>query len=257
MKDADLLFAFFVSLPVTELTASRLMALAEPFGISETSLRSTLSRMHARNLIEIRKEGRTAFYRLGARGRRIGSNVGRRFSDLDWSSWDGSYWGAAFSQPDSAGRYRRQKKLRAYQFRALYPGLWIRPYHPAENIAAAFEEMLQAGGFDLFRCSFAREISIEKINQLYDLPPTATALYQALTLAGQSITKAPTLTPELAFVEWISRGDSLVKALAEDPQLPAALLPAGWPAPELRKAFITWNRTYFLKSQPFVEQALN
>jgi hypothetical protein len=65
MKDAEVIFAFLVSLGADELTMSQLMALATPFGISETSVRSCLSRLHARDVVAVRKEGRTAWYRLG------------------------------------------------------------------------------------------------------------------------------------------------------------------------------------------------
>jgi len=257
MKAADILYAFFVTLRVDELSMLQLMALASPFGITETNVRSALSRMHSRNLIEVRKEGRAAFYRVGARGQRLGSNVGRHFHDPDWSSWDGSYWAAAFSLSDSRARYRLQKKLLAYRFRALYPGLWIRPFHPAENVPGVFSDALQAGGFDLFNGSFVGEISRERIAELYDLPATAAALQQALRAARRSSKAVSALSPEAAFTEWLTTGDALVKALFHDPLLPPALLPDTWPASELRQIFGRWNTLYSERSAPFVRQALN
>jgi phenylacetic acid degradation operon negative regulatory protein len=257
MKDADIIYAFFVSLQVDELSMNQLMLLASPFSITETNVRSALSRMHSRNVIEVRKEGRTAFYRIGARGKRIGSNVGRHFREPDWSGWNGSYWAAAFSLSDSRARYRLQKKLLAYRFRALYPGLWIRPFHPDENVPDVFKDLIQAGGFDLFNGTFVGEISRERIAELYDLEATAATLQQTLTAAQRSSKAISTLSPEAAFVEWLITGDALVKALVQDPLLPPALLPDTWPASELRRILGRWNALYSERSAPFVHQALN
>jgi DNA-binding transcriptional regulator PaaX len=127
--------------------------------------------MNARSTLETRKEGRKALYSLRARGRKIGSNVSLHFRGLDWSSWDGSYWTAAFSLPDAKERYRLQKKLGAYRFRALYPGLWIRPIHPEERVEEVFSEALGSGRIDMMRGAFARPLSKERIGKVFDLDP--------------------------------------------------------------------------------------
>jgi phenylacetic acid degradation operon negative regulatory protein len=256
MKDADIIFAFLVSLGADELSMSQLMALAAPFRITETNVRSCLSRLHARDVIQVRKEGRAAWYRLGGRGKRVGSNVARHFRDPDWSGWNGSYWAAAFSLSDSRERYRIRKKLLAYRFRALYPGLWIRPLHPDEDLPGVFGDSIRAGGFDLFSGGFVREISRQRISVLYDLETTAAALSRALMTARRSIESAASLSSEAAFVERMVTGASLVPALASDPLLPPALLPEGWPAAELRRVFGEWNAVYSELIAPFVGRAL-
>ncbi len=256
MNDTELIYAFLASLSAAELNASQLSALAAPFGMTETNLRSSLSRMHARGLIEIRKGGRAAFYRLAERGKRIGANVSLHFRDPDWSGWDGTFWAAAFSLPDSRGRYRLQKKLHAYGFRPLYAGLWIRPLNPAEPIPSVFQEHLDKGDMDMFRCSFERELTAERISALYGLREIGAALKGALRAARQSAASASLHSPDAAFVERMNLGDGLVNAMARDPLLPPALLPAGWPAAELRRAFKKWIETYSKRSMPFVRRAL-
>jgi phenylacetic acid degradation operon negative regulatory protein len=37
---------------------------------------------------------------------------------------------------------------------------------------------------------------------------------------------------------------AVLRHLAADPLLPAALLPAGWPGPELRGVYDAWDRAY-------------
>jgi DNA-binding transcriptional regulator PaaX len=92
---------------------------------------------------------------------------------------------------------------------------------------------------------------------LYDLKATATTLRRTLTVAQRSSKAVSTLSPEAAFVEWLTTGDALVKALVQDPLLPPALLPDTWPASELRQIFSRWNTLYWERSAPFVHQALN
>jgi phenylacetic acid degradation operon negative regulatory protein len=257
MKDSELIYAFLVSLSVGELSMQQLSALAAPFGMSETNLRSCLSRMNAKGRIEIRKDGRTAHYRLAEKGRRIAANVGRHFTEQDWSGWDGTFWAAAFSAPDPQKRYRLQKKLHAYRFRPLYPGLWIRPFSQAECIPLVFHEQVAESGMDLLRSSFEKQLSPERVSVLYGLREVEAVLNDALKEARESTATAAARSPEAAFVERVQRGDSLVKAMAQDPLLPPALLPDRWPAAELRRAFKEWIGAYSNQSRPFVQGALN
>jgi phenylacetic acid degradation operon negative regulatory protein len=256
MKDADILYAFFVTLRRDELSARQILALAAPFGITETNVRSALSRMHARNVIAVRKQGRTAFYRRGGKGRRIGANVARHFHEPEWSGWDGTYNAAAFSQPDSQTRHRLQKKLLAYRFRALYPGFWIRPRHPEEKAEEIFSDFLRREGFDLLHGRFAKELSRERIAGLYGLQRTGKELRMMRRTVRRSCAAAPSLSPKAAFVHWLRTGDSFVRILVSDPLLPPALLPPRWPGAGLRRAFAHWNALYAKRSEPFVREIL-
>jgi DNA-binding transcriptional regulator PaaX len=256
MKDVDALFAFFAVLQADELSVRQILALASPFGITETNVRSALSRMHARNLITVRKTGRTARYRMGPRGGRIGSNVSRHFREPDWTGWDGSFWISAFSLPDSRSRHRVRKKLLAYRFRALYPGFWIRPFHPDERMEEPFREFLRMGGFDLFRGTSLGELSPKRMAELYDLHDTAGKIRKILSALRRSHRSIPSLSPEAVFIRWLRMGDVVVKTLVRDPLLPPKFLPPHWPAPELRRVFRRWNTLCAERSAPFVQAAL-
>ncbi|MBN2085811.1 MAG: hypothetical protein JW748_11365 [Anaerolineales bacterium] len=257
MKATDILFAFFAALSVDELSMRQIMALALPFGITETNIRSALSRMHARNIINIRKRNRTAFYRMGSRGGRIGSNVSRHFREPDWSGWKGAFWVSAFSLPDSRARHQVQKKLLAYRFRPLYPGIWIRPLQAEESIPEVFKDLLQWKGFDLFQGTFTGVISRERIMELFEIQKATKSIRKVLQEARRSCRTVSGLSPEAAFVQRLRMGDRIVKTLVQDPLLPPAYLPATYPAPELRRVFKRWNTLYVERSAPFVQQALN
>ena len=130
MKATDLLYAYFVSLDVTELTVGQIKALSAPFQLTETNLRSTLSRLHDKGMIDVRKKSRCAFYRLSSKGRRFGSNIGFHFNEPDWADWDGLYWGAAFSDSDDRFRYRIRKKAHRLPVQSLYPLSGPAPIEP-------------------------------------------------------------------------------------------------------------------------------
>jgi phenylacetic acid degradation operon negative regulatory protein len=256
MKESDIIYAFFVAIPAKELTMKQLTALARPFRISDTSIRTSLSRMHSKNIIHIRKEGRKAFYRIGEKGNQIGNNVSLHFSDPDWSGWDGSYWGAAFSTPDTGTRYRLQRKLSAYRFGILYPGFWIRPLNPAEKIETALAGYIKQNRLDLFRCVFTSKISPDRIASLYNLKETGRKIHQAYKLQELSMAKNEQLSSPDAFKEYIELGDYLVKILFTDPLLPEELLPPNWPGRELRKLFHDWISAYKNQIEPFIRSCL-
>jgi phenylacetic acid degradation operon negative regulatory protein len=256
MTDSELLFALLVSLPVKELTINQLRRLSRPFGITDSNIRSVLSRLHEKDMIAIRKDGRTAHYRLGARGSRIGANISLHFHEPDWSVWDGKYWGAAFTIPDSRTRYRIQKKLASYRFRVFYPGLWIRPRNPGESVMEAFAEFIDSSGFDLFSIRFDPKPSAERISALFELERVLGVIEKALTRTKESLEKAAGYSPSEAFYEQMILGNELVHALAEDPLLPPELLPDHWPAPQFRALFKSWNRVYSELGGPFIRDAL-
>ena len=227
MTDSEAIFGFLVSLRARELSVDQLMAFGAPLGITATNLRSSLSRMAAKGLVEARKEGKRAFYSLAPKGQRIGGNVGLHFREPDWSGWDGSWWGAFFSMPEAKERYALQKKLAAYRLRPLYPGFWARPYREAEGIGEAF-----------------------------GLEAIAARLAGAAATAEASISRLDASGAEEAFAQWMRLGHELVNALALDPLLPPPLLPEDWPGPGLRARFSEWAGTCSARMKAFVAPIL-
>ena len=277
MTDADIVFGVLVSLGADELSMSQLRALCAPFAISDVNLRSVLSRMHGRDAVRIRKEGRRAYYSLGERGRRVGANTSRSFTEPQWADWDGSYWMAAFTFPETRRRYRIQKKLTAYRFRALYGGMWIRPYSTAEGIEEAFTgeragdpaaeragrptsralASSSDGTFDLAVVRFPDGIGRERIAGMYDLVKVASSLSAAHGAALSSLEELPRMNPESAYRVRMTLGGELVSALASDPLLPPVLLPDDWPGTRLRVTFREWNKVITERAEPFVSVALS
>ena len=85
---------------------------------------------------KVRKEGRRAYYSLSQKGKKISANVVFSFQVLDWTGWDNSWWGLAFSVPEQEKplRHKIRTKLTAYRFAPLYNGFWVRPKHPRDSV---------------------------------------------------------------------------------------------------------------------------
>ncbi len=92
--------------------------LTTPFKISEPSLRTNLSRMVSKGVLQVRKEKRKAFYRFTTLSGKIGSNVSLSFKTPDWSGWNNKWWGISFSLPEieKSERY----KIRTRNFKCIY-----------------------------------------------------------------------------------------------------------------------------------------
>ena len=256
MKAPDLVFSFFAALHLTELSFRQISAIGDIFNITETNLRSILSRMRGQQILETRKDGRTAYYSLSAGSRGIRSNISMHFHDPDWTGWDGSYWTAAFSVSDSRRRYRIQKKLNAYRFRMLYPGLWLRPQRSEERIETVFQSYMDTGGFDLLSCRPVSSLTVARIAAIYDLERVSRILDEAIETAGRSLESLERIDERQALVEYLDTGEGLVAGLSEDPLLPPQLLPGGWPGYRLRMIFSRWAETYQDRVIPFVNEII-
>ena len=144
MKDSELIFGLMASFGKKEYSILELKHLTSPFGVSESSLRTSLCRMAAKNTLEVRRNGKKAYYHFSKKGDRIKSNVGRSFDSCEWDEGDNSFWGVIFSVPDvqSDKRHYIRKKLQKYHFASLYSGFWIRPFNGREDIPKYLEGII-------------------------------------------------------------------------------------------------------------------
>jgi hypothetical protein len=136
MNAGELIFAFFASLPIRELTFSQIANLSLPFGITETTLRTSLARMHEKGLLQIEKRGRTAIYSFSGKSRSVSANVSAGFRLAFPPEWNGLFWGILFSLPSSekVTRHKLRTKLEAYRYAPWMPGIWIRPVGDRKRI---------------------------------------------------------------------------------------------------------------------------
>jgi len=215
-----------------------LIALLEPFGLSDGAVRTSLSRMVRRGWLESRREGRHSYYDLTSRGRRLLEEGERRILHPTWSdTWDGRWLLLAYSIPEvrRSVRDRFRDRLNWLGFGSLGNGLWLSP-HPVEDEIASFAS--KAGIEEYLIVFRARRLgrmnTADLVARCWDVPGI-NEQYRAfidrwepfLTRCRNGVTAAGIAPEECYLIRFRLmheyRGFALI-----DPYLPRPLLPEDW-----------------------------
>ena len=198
-------------------TAAQLLRLTADFGIKENALRVALTRMVGVGDLVRSHDGYRLSDRLLARQRRQDAALHPVTRE-----WDGTWLTVAVTAvgADARARATLRLALQRNRFAELREGVWLRPDNLAEEVPA------EAAG--LVRVLRARDDApADLAATLWDLPGWSQAgrrLLREMDRAGG--------VPERFAV-----AAAMVRHLLTDPVLPAELLPADWPADELRAAY--------------------
>ncbi|MEZ5070326.1 MAG: PaaX family transcriptional regulator C-terminal domain-containing protein [Bacteroidales bacterium] len=256
MKESDLIFGLLASQKKAEYSFSDLAWLTAPFRVSETSLRTNLSRMVGSGVLKVRKEGRKAWYGFTPKSAQYSSHVSLGFRNPDWTHWDGRWWGISMTMPkqENSLRYRMTKKLAGHRFALMNPGFWIRPCHPLEQIEIRLREVFESPFATPLVFAFSRDEDLEAIPGLWKIDSINREFREGLAFLRESQGNDDLENPEVAFVRKMEVGDRVVKLLHKDPLLPDGFLPEDWQGGQLRRAFLEWDELVTRKSRPYWER---
>lgn len=208
------------------MSPARLTRAGERFGVPAATMRVALTRAVAAGDLRRVDGDYVLGERLVARQRRQDEAV-----EDAGLPWDGTWEQAVVVVTGRSGSERASLRddLARARLAELREGVWTRPANLRRPPPYASEPVLRC-----FRTTpyddgptAARDLA----GQLWDLP--AWAREGRALLAGLTTTSEP--APRLAVAA------ALVRHLATDPLLPAALLPADWPGDELRAAYATYQ----------------
>jgi phenylacetic acid degradation operon negative regulatory protein len=220
-----------------------LVEAADLFGISGNSVRVALARLYSAGRVERDRRGR---YRLAASALAVQRHVAA-WSQLEQRmvAWRGGWIGlyTAGLQPERRWlRRRRERALDFFGFRALGPGLWVRP----DNLRGGVAELrprLRALGLGAEAPIFAvHELDPEtdaRARGLWDGGALCRGYRETRDDLARSAQRLHSLTPERAMVESFLVGGRALRQLAFDPLLPEPIVPA---AP--RRALVDELRRY-------------
>ena len=221
---------------------SGLIRLLEPLGINERLTRTSVYRLSREGWLASRQDGRRSLYRLTPHGLRRFENAYRRIYAMPAECWDGS-WEMVLVPPaaiDEAARQELRKELWWEGFGVIGPGLFVRPAHAGHQAALA---------------DITRALKVDRHVAVlvgHDVPGAATrplrgfvrdcwdidglaAEYHAFIRRFETVIRAfrdhAYPDPEHCFVVRTLLIHAYRRVTLHDPQLPVALLPAGWPAP--------------------------
>jgi phenylacetic acid degradation operon negative regulatory protein len=230
--------AYDGQLPGGQLTGRALIRLLTDLGLTESAARSLLLRMRREGWLDSQKDGRQARYSLApvisvAQARIENQMRGRR------PPWKGAFSGILYEVPEAErafrDRFRRTAQLLGYV--TLRPGLMIATADHWPELGPLLP--LQPAGGQVLRVQIAlsdddsRSIAARlwHTDELAGRYRQVAAETRALTVqASRSEPGAP------AFRAFAAATLPVYQVTADDPDLPAELLPAGWPGDELTRA---------------------
>jgi phenylacetic acid degradation operon negative regulatory protein len=215
------------------LSVASLIRLMAELGVDEAAVRSSISRLKQRGILEPRRRGAAAGYALSALGREILAEGDQRIFDRPRARPADGWLLAVFSVPERERRRRHalRSRLTWLGFGTVSAGVWIAPGHLAGETAEVLERDGLSGYVSLFRADYVAFGDLREQVALWWDTGRLQSLYQEFLDSAE---------PVLARWEGGRRGDGeafadYVRVLTAwrrlpflDPGLPAELLPAGW-----------------------------
>lgn len=226
-----------------------LIALLEPFGLTEGGARTVLSRMARKGWLSSERNGRRSFYALTERGRALLQEGQARIYHPSWDrDWDGRWFLLAYSIPQAARsvRDRLRDRLAWLGFGSIGNGLWV----SSRDVEADIQELsahLDLGKHLLcFQASPAGDLTDQElVRRCWDLD----ALHRGYadfstrwTAAADDYEAQEGVGDEAqnnarAFVLRFELIHEFRRFPLEDPFLPRVLLPARWAGDDATAAF--------------------
>lgn len=216
-----------------------LIALLEPFGLSEGGVRAVLSRMTKKGWLSSERSGRSSFYALTDRGRALLEEGQARIYHPSWDrEWDGQWLLLAYSIPQRARsvRDRLRDRLAWLGFGSIGNGLWISPRDVEDEVRELSARMELGDHLLCFRSKPAGALTDrELVERCWDLD-SLNEKYRDFTTRWARLSREatqPGVPPDAkndarAFVLRFELIHEFRRFPLEDPFLPRALLPDPW-----------------------------
>ena len=215
------------------LSVATLIRLLADLGIDEPAVRSAISRLKRRGILQSRRNGGAAGYQLSAGALAIlregDARIFRRRRATPADGWVL----AVFSVPESE-RHRRhvlRSELTRLGFGMVAPGVWIVPAHPQDSTAETLRRLELDAYADLFRADhLAFGDPAAKIRQWWDLDELERH-YESFIRAHEPALRVFEAGPpgeQEAFAGYVRALTDWRRLPYLDPGLPAELLPEGW-----------------------------
>jgi phenylacetic acid degradation operon negative regulatory protein len=218
------------------LSVATLIRLLADLGIDEPAVRSAISRLKRRGILQSRRNGGSAGYQLSAGALAILREGDARIFRRRRATQADGWVLAVFSVPESE-RHRRhvlRSELTRLGFGMVAPGVWIVPAHPQDSTAETLRRLELDAYADLFRADhLAFGDPAAKIRQWWDLDELERH-YESFIRAHEPALRAlgaPASGPpgeQEAFAGYVRVLTDWRRLPYLDPGLPAELLPEGW-----------------------------
>lgn len=214
-------------------TLASLIAVAQPFGLAERLVRTSVSRLARDGWLTAQREGRRSEYHLTPTGQQRFAEATRRIYGEIPRSWNGQW--TLLVLPAAVGRRRQdlRHELRWLGFGQISPSVFAHPKSSIEEARAELSRLEGAQALLFTSSSEGRDADRRLIAKGWDLGDLARRYQQFLntfTPVAQAVAvcASATLDAEAAFVIRTLLIHEYRKIHLQDPLLPPALLPADW-----------------------------
>jgi len=225
------------------------------FGVGESTTRVVLSRMRREGWFTTCREGRQTSYALTGRSIRMLDEGRTRIFDRGRDNWDGIWRTVIYAVPEQSRgeRDRVRRTLAWHGFGPLAAATWISPHPRLETVRDALSN-LSATRMDLLESrALSRAADREMAFRCWDLDSLGRDYVELISGYEQL---HPAALAALPGPEALRRQVELVasyRALPfRDPDLPAALLPEGWPGWRAHELFIAAHDALHGPAETFV-----
>lgn len=226
------------------LSVRLVVRLLADLGIDEAAVRSSVSRLKRRGLLEQQRRGGVVGYALSESAREILAAGDRRIFRADRASLTDGWVLVVFSVPETerASRHVLRSQLAALGLGTVASGVWIGPARLADDVRHALERRQLQHYADMFTADHtAFGDPRQRVAQWWDLSSLETrygAYVQrwAPVLASWRRRRAA-VDPAAAFCDYVGTLTDWRRLPYLDPGLPTELLPARWEGARAAEVF--------------------
>lgn len=216
------------------LSIASLIRLMAELGVDEPAVRSSISRLKRRGILEATKVDGAAGYALSERAREILAEGDRRIFERPVSRLSDGWVLAVFSVPESERdrRHVLRSRLTWLGFGTAAPGVWIAPAHLYDETRAVLERLDLTAYVDLFRAEYLAFADVRNcVEQWWNLDGLQ-RLYDEFLVSWRPVLtrwrRRSAADDGQAFADYVRALTQWRRLPFLDPGLPAELLPAGW-----------------------------
>ena len=226
------------------LSVAALIRLMAGLGADETAVRSSISRLKQRGVLEPDRRDGAAGYALSALGRGILDEGDRRIFDRPRARLGDGWLLAVFSVPEAERQKRHvlRSQLARLGFGTAAPGVWIAPAHLHEATVGTLRRLGLDSYADLFRADhIAFGDLAAKVRQWWDLDQLERLYGQFLDAHGPLLRRwrSDPGGEREAFADYVRVLTDWRRLPYLDPGLPAELLPGNWIGARAAELFFT------------------
>ena len=225
------------------LSVRLVVRLLAELGVDEAAVRSSVSRLKRRGLLEQERRDGAVGYALSASAREILAAGDRRIFRTDRSALSDGWVLVVFSVPETerASRHVLRSELAALGLGTVAAGIWVGPARLADDVRHALQRLRLAGYADVFTADHVAFGDLRaRVAQWWDLPALERhygAYVQRWSPALASWRRRRAVDPSAAFCDYVRTLTDWRRLPYLDPGLPAEVLPARWQGSRAAEVF--------------------